>query len=242
MKPIKYTEAVIKAKAQAAYDAMVKQLTLGAVACHGKDKGTPVEQKVRVSISEKVYCASQALVDRCDKEIAWYCTARKIDDLLYMVDDIVGVPPQEVSGTTVDCPDDEFMQWLLSVDGDTVNQMRCHCHSHVNMSVFSSGTDDDFQKDMVGQTQDFYIFLIFNKKGEIYCRVYDIANDVMYEDEDIELYLGDAYTWIDWADAMIEANVTTKQYKPATQNTHAGGYTRGGSFGYWGAYPGYDYD
>ena len=48
-----------------------------------------------------------------------------------------------------------------------------HGHSHVNMGTSPSATDTKLQEDHLAQLQDndFYIFLIVNKKREIWCTI-----------------------------------------------------------------------
>lgn len=140
------------------------------------------EDCVYVYMTSSSYIKMQSLVAQADKEIGWYGTVDKVGDNSYVITDIL-VPPQEVTGATVTCEDEEFAEWKQSLDDDTFNNLRFHGHSHVNMGVTPSGTDENFQTDTVSQLggNDFYIFLIVNKRGDMTVRLYDIQKNVMYE-------------------------------------------------------------
>ena len=208
MKPIKYTEEVIKELALKAYVDVVTKLTTDAVACHGKSKGTPVAQNDRPSIfiEEDAVRKIHALVSLCTDEIAWYATVNRLgDDNVFYIKDIL-VPPQNVTPASVDSDPTEFALWSATLSDDTINHLRCHMHSHVNMSVFSSAVDDDYQKDMVTKdAKDYMLFLIFNKRGEVFARIYDIKNNVMYDNEDIDIHYSDST--YDWACEQIKDKV-----------------------------------
>lgn len=140
------------------------------------------EDCVYVYMTSNSYVKMQSLVAQADKEIGWYGTVDKVGDNSYVITDIL-VPPQEVTGATVTCEDNEFAEWKQGLDDDTFNKLRFHGHSHVNMGVTPSGTDENFQTDTVSQLggNDFYIFLIVNKRGDMTVRLYDIQKNVMYE-------------------------------------------------------------
>ncbi len=137
---------------------------------------------VYVYMTSNSYVKMQSLVAQADKEIGWYGTVDKVGDNSYVIFDIL-VPPQEVTGATVTCEDDEFAEWKQGLDDDTFNKLRFHGHSHVNMGVTPSGTDEEFQADTASQlgNNDFYIFMIVNKRGDMTLRLYDIQKNVMYE-------------------------------------------------------------
>ena len=147
---------------------------------------TTVEYNPVITFTDEAWHKAQALVNGCEYEIAWhgYSTYDRVNHTIHISD--ILVPPQTVTSTSVDTDATEYMQWLSTLSDDTFNHMHCHMHSHVNMNVFSSSTDDDYQRGMIrGGEQDYYLFLIFNKKGEIFARLYDVVENIMYDNNDI---------------------------------------------------------
>ena len=100
--------------------------------------------------------------------------------------------------------------WVAGLDDDTINHMRAHCHSHVNMGVTPSGIDWDYQKQMIeGNIRDYYLFLIFNKKGDISANIYDIESNTLYTTKDIDICTPDVL-YEEWADEVLKQYVNEK--------------------------------
>ena len=154
------------------------------------------EEKVNLIFEEGAFRKTEALVRNCSKEVGWYASVIRESEKRFVVKEL-SVPPQIVTGATVNTDDDKYVEWHESLSDEFVNTMRFYGHSHVNMAVSPSGTDAAFQKDALANIKDFYIFGIFNKKGEAWFNIYDITNNVIYEDKDINyLYYGvDENTW-----------------------------------------------
>ena len=232
MKPIRYTDEYIE-QAVAEYAAKFRDTLIGeTVACHDKHcQDMPLEDKIEVHFDLDAWRKCTALVQCCDKEIAWYAlTSRSEDGTMIYVSDIL-VPPQNVTGTSVDCDPTEFCEWCLSLTDEQVASMRCHMHSHVNMGVFSSGVDDDYQKDMIlKDVRDYMLFLILNKKGEVFARYYDVENNIMYDNDDIKVCT--PYLQTEWALDQIKDKVKTKapvrySTKPVSTMNFGNSYTYG---------------
>lgn len=239
VKFIKYTEEAIKAAAQKAYDDTITKLSTDAVACHGKDKGSKAEVRPQIHFSDEAWAKSKALVNNCDAEIAWHGLVAR-EGLTFLITD-VHVPPQSVTGTTVESDSNEWAVWASGFSDEEFVSLRCHMHSHVNMGVFSSTTDDDYQKDMVTKNPglDYYLFLIFNKRGDVFARVYDVENNIMYDNDDVDVYAGrnDAD---EWAKDQIKVFVKKKTFRASTAHKDTIKSTRG-KYSYM-QYNGDDYD
>ena len=133
--------------------------------------------------SNKLWC----YINLCDKEIGWHGTVVREEGNVFRITDVF-LFPQTVTAATVTTDDDEYSTWLLSQPDETFNQMRFHGHSHVNMNTGASGTDLAYQQNLLRDVQDFYIFGIFNKRGDINLCIYDMQTNFLYEKEDIEVY------------------------------------------------------
>ena len=151
-----------------------------------------------------------ALVRNCANEIAWhYKTTREFTGhrIVITFSDVI-VPPQIVTGASVDTDWEAYAKFCTDNDMTGWNG---HGHSHVNMAVFSSGTDDSYQSDQINQMQNgYYAFTIHNKKGDLFCRYYDLDLGVMFDNDEIEVeYLKDA-TYTEIAQELIAQNVKVK--------------------------------
>lgn len=149
-------------------------------------------RRAKIHFAEKAWLKMQALVMTNPDEVAWHGLARKsneTDD--YYIDDII-VYPQEVSGVYVDTDQAEYTQWLMDLNDDVFNRVRMQGHSHVNMGVSPSQTDNDLYSKILAQLPDntFYIFIIWNKRKERYVRVYDMEKNILFETNDCDILIG----------------------------------------------------
>lgn len=147
------------------------------------------EDKPRIIFSDKAAKIIKALVAQCPDEVAWNCTVYKKKNNVYYIKDVV-MFPQIVTGTAVDVNETEYANWLATLPADVFNNLRFHGHSHVNMAVNPSGIDTKYQSDMLQNLTDFYIYMIFNKRGEFYACIYDIKALTFYERDDIIVQFG----------------------------------------------------
>lgn len=164
--------------------------------------------KATLVVEELAWNKMVALVDMCDKEIAWHGIVFK-ENNVYTVKDIV-VFPQEVTGATVTSNETEYSMWLMQQPDDVFNNLRFHGHSHVNMATRPSGVDTSYQEDILKNLKDFYIFAILNKKGDHWLSIYDVEDNIAYEDKDITLVLPDTEVE-EWAMEEIKTKVRAKQ-------------------------------
>jgi hypothetical protein len=141
------------------------------------------------------------LVQECNKEIAWLGLVDELTDGNYLITEIL-VPKQEVTGTSVDI-DPEAMNTLaheLIVAGKDPGKLRYHGHSHVNMAVNPSQTDQEHMRDYL-EHPDWFIRSIHNKKGDARVDVYDkrtmlVHHNVQHENWDL-LQTQDFYDALD---------------------------------------------
>lgn len=153
-----------------------------------KSLGT-VDRKARVYFTEIAWMKITTLLREFSKEVAWHATAYRIpgDKDEYLIKDVL-VYPQTVTSATVDMDVENYAQWIMdNIDDDRFNNIRCQMHSHVHMSVFASGTDIQHQEEILEQLgdNDFYIFMIWNKRHDVYMRIFDIQKNILFETGDI---------------------------------------------------------
>ena len=181
------------------------------------------------------------LVKEFDKEVAWHGVAYRGEDETkneYYISDIL-VYPQKVTGATVNTDQEKYEMWLMQHNDDVFNNIRMQGHSHVNMSVSPSCVDETHQAKILEQLEDdmFYIFLIWNKSGAKFIKIYDLKKNILFETADITVEVLDDGSGIDefLAEAKkIVEDKTTTPYTGFGTNIYHGGTcfdARGGNYG-----------
>ena len=199
-----------------------------------KTLGT-IQSRADLNFTDIAWQKMQALVREFDKEVAWHGIAFRDegpDKNAYTITDII-VYPQEVTGATVTTDQTKYQTWLMDHDDDVFNNIRMQGHSHVNMSVSPSGVDTSLYDRILNQLDDtmFYIFLIWNKKGEKTVKIYDLAKNILFETSDVDVHiLGNGFDM----NAFLTDAREKVQTKPVTVTQ--GNY--GGGWGGWGGYAG----
>lgn len=184
-----------------------------------------INRKATVFFTEMAWQKMQALVREFDKEVAWHGVARRGEDPEkdeYIISDIL-VYPQEVTGATVTTDQVKYQMWLYDDENDAVfNDIRMQGHSHVNMSTTPSGVDTSLYERILDQMDDstFYIFLIYNKRGEYTYKIYDMAKNVLFETADVTVQiLGNGFD--------MQAFLKDAKSKVVNKPTYVGGYQYG---------------
>lgn len=163
-----------------------------------------------VHISAIAHQKMWALVQHCPIEIGWLCTVIQQDNGDFLVEDVY-VPEQECTMSTTDISADGIGELLgaLLADGrvDEVGKLKCWGHSHVNMAVFASGVDEDQTADYLAQHEDFFIRIIANKQGDLYCTAYLIDEDIRLEHVPMQVEPVKGCDFEDWAKTEIAEKV-----------------------------------
>lgn len=167
-----------------------------------------------------------ALVQLCSKEVGWHGTVVRDAEKpnRFIIEDIL-VFPQTVTATTVTPDETDYALWLAGLDDETFNKLRFHGHSHVRMACSPSGVDTEYQDNILENLKDFYIFGIFNKNSSNWMMIYDIENNILYEDKDI-IYSCNESDEERWAEAQIKEFV-----KEPPKTTSALSYSAGKIYG-----------
>ena len=182
----------------------------------------------------KIYVAPDAMfkmryyIDNTDMEIGWLGYVSKLDDTSYLIEDVFLLKQKVHSATTEIDP--EALATLateLIRQGDEgiakYNKIRMWGHSHVNMSTGASGQDDSQMNDFA--TNDFYIRLIGNKRGEWNVCLYDYTNNVLWSGLSLQLYYTSSVNPEDLA-KEIEDNVSKITFNTPSVTPWVGGRRR----------------
>ena len=160
-----------------------------------------VDRRAVLFFSEKAWIKQQALINEFDDEVAWHGIAYRGDtedtdamEDTYIIEDIM-VYPQEVTGATVTTDQEKYQNWLYEQEDDVFNNIRMQGHSHVNMGVSPSGVDESLYERILDQLEGdmFYIFMIWNKKGDKTIKIYDFGKNILFETKDVDVEIMDVF-------------------------------------------------
>lgn len=175
-----------------------------------------IKREATVYFTEVAWLKMQTLIREFDTEVGWHGLAYRGEDPEkdeYYITDIL-VYPQEVTGATVTTDQEKYQTWLMSHEDDVFNNIRMQGHSHVNMSTSPSGVDNTLYDAILEQLEDdmFYIFLIWNKKGDKTIKIYDLAKNVLFDTTDCTVAILDEGLGLDKFLNDAKSLVTRKTY------------------------------
>ncbi len=184
-----------------------------------------LENKANLIISETAYVKMIKLVKTFGTEVQWHGIAKKKNTGEYVIEDIL-LFPHEVTSTTVISNLEEYEKWLDGLTDEQFNNLRLHGHSHVNMGVTPSSVDMKYRYDTLStmtpqQSNPFYIYLILNKRDDCSVEIYDLEDNVVYSNEDVNITIElsdgtDANLFVELAKML--ATEPVKVIKQATGN------------------------
>ena len=226
--PIILTEN-IKREASKEFNTMLDNITIFE-GMFNYSKSYRYEQvRAAVWLTQEAYRKIIALVTGFQDEVGWHGMASRKDDGGYIIEDIC-VYPQEVTGATVSTDWDAYAGWLYGFDDDGFSKIRMHGHSHVNMGVSPSGVDIKHRQQIVEQLKPdmFYIFMIWNKSLSVHTLVYDMEQNIFYDDRDVDVrLLGDDGIEAFMSDAREKVqrpcNITKNDTKSQNRKYHRSG-------------------
>lgn len=181
----------------------------------GKDRAT-------LFFTANAWAKMITLLNEFNKEVAWHGVASRFGDTAneYLISDIL-VYPQEVTGASVDMDPDLYDDWFReNGDDDRFYNIRMQGHSHVNMAPTPSSVDLQHQEDILSQVRNdgFYIFMIYNKSYKHNIKIYDLRENVLFEDGDIDVKMYDASCSLDEFIKDAKEKVREKKYSYTYQN------------------------
>ena len=143
------------------------------------------DEVARLTFSDAAMVKMLYLIMKCPKEVGWQGTVEKVGKGKYFIDDIFTYP-QATSSASIWIDDLRFGKWQAGIcleDPEYFDSIRFHGHSHVNMATFASCTDRELQDSWIELLQEnqFYIFLIINKRAEFWCKIADREDGVIYK-------------------------------------------------------------
>lgn len=231
-KPIKLTDELLQ-KIQDEFIAKVKSTKMfdGKLEYSRTFKWEGDDDRATVYLSSIAFAKMNSLIQQFNDEVAWHGVVHRDEQnpSIFHITDIL-VYPQVVTGATVNTDQEAYQTWLYSFDDDVFNNIRMQGHSHVNMVVSPSGVDTTHQEKILKQISDddYYIFMIWNKRYEHFVRIFDLKNNTLYDTADVDVYIGDAGVDLQAFISRAKEIVTNRTYKPVTgfQGTYQQTQTR----------------
>lgn len=229
-KPIKLTDELIAAIQQEFIENVKKMKMFDGKLNYTKNFKWDGEDKASVVFSAVAFAKMTMLVQNFESEVAWHGVAYrdKKEQNKFHITDIL-VYPQVVTGSTVNTDQEAYQQWLYTHDDEVFNNIRMQGHSHVNFSTNPSGVDTTHQEKILSQIDDdmFYIFMIWNKKFERNIKIFDMANNTLYETSDVDVFIGDEGCDLNAFIKGAKDLVKTKAYQYVGSQYGHGGYQYG---------------
>lgn len=235
-KPIKLTPELKQQAVQEFAKALSEMKMADGKLSYSKNFTYKNEEKAKILFTPTAYAKMVSLLMAFESEVAWHGVGERMDEKTFVISDIL-VYPQTVTGTTVDMDTEKYAMWLMENDeDDRFNHIIMQGHSHVKMQTSPSPVDKTHQEEILAQLTDdmYYIFMIWNKRLEHTTKIYDLQNNTMYEDNEIEYGIMDDQCDLD--EFIDEANKQVVEHKYT-------GYQYGGGSGYQysgGGYSGYN--
>lgn len=174
-------------------------------------------------INPLVYRKMRTLIDSQNSEVAWHgFVKRSAEDVYYWYD--ITVYPQYVTGVTVNPNEEEYAKWMMKqFELENFDDLKLHGHSHVNMGCSPSAVDMQLREDILKNLpkDSFYIFIIANKKESFTIELYDNKNQIIFDEKDIEVIIGqenelfESFQWYKEQEKEIKHQCLTQ---PNTKN------------------------
>ena len=213
-KPIRVTNKM-KKEAQTEFAALLADLKMSDGEIRYSKAFKCKDAEATLWLTPLAYSKTVALVTTFSDEVAWHGLATRKGKSEFVVEDIF-IYPQEVTGSTVNTDQEGYTKWLYEFDDESFGKIRMQGHSHVNMGVTPSGVDSGHREKILDQLEPdmFYIFMVWNKSLKTHTLIYDMANNILYEDDDVDVkILGDDALGEFLADAQKKVRKKPAAYK-----------------------------
>lgn len=157
------------------------------------------EKNAIINFSAMAWLKMRTQVTNSKEECAWHGVVEANEDrTIFCITDIL-VYPQRIAGVTVEDDDPLYENWHQNLDTYTYNRLRMQGHSHIDMKASPSPRDDSTYANVIQalSNNSFYIFMIANKQSNMWFNIYDLQNNRIWEQEDIDVTIDniDLYGW-----------------------------------------------
>ena len=137
----------------------------------------------RVTIPAWLMEYIREIVDQEKNEVSWVMEVTDKGNYDYNID-AVFIPRQRVNGATTEFNAQDIMKLLEEEPTFKPEKWRGWGHSHVNFGVTPSGQDRTMMMEFAN-TCDFFIGMIHNKKGDVFCWLIDNKREIFFKDVEV---------------------------------------------------------
>jgi hypothetical protein len=137
-----------------------------------------LKESPAVWLTESADLKMRLIVDLCDKEVGMLALCKK-EGLQVEIYDIL-LPQQETTAVYCELSTDGIAKAAQDLPAEKVTDIRGWIHSHVNMGVSPSGTDNTQMTEF--DAADYCVRGIINKQGSRHWDIYDYANGMVFKD------------------------------------------------------------
>jgi hypothetical protein len=175
-----------------------------------------------IHLSPTAHGKMWALVQECDTEVGWLSPCRKLENGDILVEDVL-VPRQTCTVVTTDITSDgeaELLQELLAANQrDVISRLACWGHSHVDMPVFPSMTDEEqtqsFLRRHAKRNAEFFLRLIANRHGDLHTTAYLLHRNAIVHQPNLCAEPPSPELWKAWAQREIKEKVRKVRFSAA---------------------------
>ena len=158
-----------------------------------QDKKVELDANAYITMDTKVYNEMMSYVMHYKTEVSGCGLVKQImhedNEIEYNVYELF-LPMQDNTGASTDIDEKEVHNLLTELisDNKETQDLRFHWHSHANMDVFHSGTDEENYSDLLNPA--FLISIVANRDGDILGRI-DIKVPFKLTISGVEVYVTD---------------------------------------------------
>lgn len=191
MKHIKMTDE-IRAEYLKSIEKQLKDMrTTGKIQFSFTPETQRLSDTIKLDFTAMAWLKMWTLISNCKTECAWHGVVEASEDRTYFIVKDILVYPQVLTGATVeqDDTDDKYDKWHNALDNKTYNNLRLQGHSHVNFAATPSGRDDKTYENILNNLREdsYYIFMIANKKGMMWVNIYNLKQNAIFDEDDIDI-------------------------------------------------------
>ena len=221
MRFIKLTQKQIQQQMRELEDFLKNKRNLDACTFTYKPIEQDAPQPIIVDFAAMAWLKMFVLIGNTNTECAWHGIVEPSEDRTYFKITDILVYPQKLTGATVEDDDtnNAYEVWKQALDDYNYNHLRLQGHSHVNMTATPSGRDTATYDDHLQHLSEnsYQIFMIANKKSDIWIEIYDLKNNVIYDKSDIDVLIEgeDLSSWYkDMKTKFFDKHKVSPKYSP----------------------------
>lgn len=155
----------------------------------------------------------QEIVNQEKFEVSWVMEVTELENYSYMID-AVYIPRQRVNGATTEFDAKDIIKLMDEEPNFKPEKWRGWGHSHVNFGVTPSGQDKKMMLEF-SSSCDFFVGMIHNKRGEMFCWVTDTKRGIFFKD--VEVVVESEYE--DEVRKLLKERVSELKVEPVVKTT-----------------------